>query len=89
MPQLADQDGSGSVDFEEFLTATVNHAAVREERLKRVFQVYDRDHSGPITVDELAAALGDLQVRWQACRQAGRLYVCCVSCRQAGKLIGR
>eukprot|EP00850_Spirogloea_muscicola_P024156 SM000458S16458 [mRNA] locus=s458:15350:19092:- [translate_table: standard] len=56
----ADVDGSGTIDYEEFLAATmqVSRAHV-EEALLATFQHFDRDGSGFITGEELQHALGD------------------------------
>lgn len=43
----ADVDGNGSIDYIEFITATMHrHKLEREEHLYRAFQYFDKDRSG-------------------------------------------
>lgn len=43
----ADVDGNGSIDYIEFITATMNrHKLERDEHLYRAFQYFDKDNSG-------------------------------------------
>ncbi|CAL9122658.1 unnamed protein product [Musa textilis] len=54
----ADVDGNGSIDYIEFITATMHrHKLEREEHLYRAFQYFDKDHSGFITREELESAM--------------------------------
>ncbi|THU45146.1 hypothetical protein C4D60_Mb02t14790 [Musa balbisiana] len=54
----ADVDGNGSIDYIEFITATMNrHKLERDEHLYRAFQYFDKDNSGFITRDELESAM--------------------------------
>ena len=56
--QAADIDQDGSIDYSEFLAATVHQSKLsREDNLMRAFEHFDTDKSGFITADELAAAL--------------------------------
>ncbi|KAG8388935.1 hypothetical protein BUALT_Bualt02G0177000 [Buddleja alternifolia] len=56
--EAADADGNGTIDYEEFITATMHMNRMdREEHLYTAFQYFDKDHSGYITVEELAQAL--------------------------------
>ncbi|KAF9608500.1 hypothetical protein IFM89_009866 [Coptis chinensis] len=58
----ADIDNSGSLDYGEFLAATVHlNKMDREENLVSAFSFFDKDGSGFITIDELQ----------EACRQFG------------------
>ncbi|KFK35914.1 hypothetical protein AALP_AA4G052700 [Arabis alpina] len=54
----ADVDGNGSIDYIEFITATMHrHRLESNENLDKAFQHFDKDGSGYITIDELEAAL--------------------------------
>nr|CAD1819153.1 unnamed protein product [Ananas comosus var. bracteatus] len=54
----ADVDGNGSIDYIEFITATMHrHKLERDEHLYKAFQYFDKDNSGFITRDELESAL--------------------------------
>ncbi|EOA30276.1 hypothetical protein CARUB_v10013403mg [Capsella rubella] len=54
----ADVDGNGSIDYIEFITATMHrHRLESNENLYKAFQHFDKDGSGYITIDELEAAL--------------------------------
>lgn len=58
----ADIDNSGTIDYGEFLAATLHmNKLEREENLVSAFSFFDKDGSGYITVDELS----------QACREFG------------------
>lgn len=64
----ADIDNSGSIDYGEFLAATLHvNKMEREENLTAAFTYFDKDNSGYITIDELQQAckefgLGDVQL---------------------------
>ncbi|GLT90824.1 hypothetical protein SLE2022_087410 [Rubroshorea leprosula] len=54
----ADVDGNGTIDYIEFITATMHmNRMEREDHLFTAFQYFDKDSSGYITVDELEQAL--------------------------------
>ncbi|KAK8946342.1 Calcium-dependent protein kinase 2 [Platanthera zijinensis] len=54
----ADVDGNGTIDYIEFITATMHrHKLEREENLYSAFQYFDKDSSGFITRDELETAM--------------------------------
>ncbi|XP_074566556.1 calcium-dependent protein kinase 28-like [Curcuma longa] len=58
----ADIDKNGTIDYGEFLAATVHmNKLEREENLKSAFSYFDKDGSGYITIDELS----------QACKEFG------------------
>lgn len=43
----ADADGNGTIDYDEFITATVHMNRMdREEHLYKAFQYFDKDNSG-------------------------------------------
>jgi Ca2+-binding EF-hand superfamily protein len=61
-PLQADIDKNGTIEYGEFLAATLHmNKLEREENLVSAFSFFDKDGSGFITIDELA----------QACRQFG------------------
>ena len=50
-------DNSGTIDYREFIAATVHlNKLEREEHLVAAFRYFDKDGSGYITVDELQQA---------------------------------
>lgn len=56
--EAADVDGNGTIDYIEFITATMHrHRLERDEHLYKAFQHFDTDHSGFITRDELKSAM--------------------------------
>ena len=58
----ADIDNSGTIDYGEFIAATIHlNKLEREEHLVAAFQYFDKDGSGSITIDELQ----------QACQEQG------------------
>ncbi|XP_071722582.1 calcium-dependent protein kinase 21-like [Rutidosis leptorrhynchoides] len=58
--EAADVDGNGSIDYIEFISATMNrHRIERDEYLFKAFRYFDKDNSGHITMDELETAMKD------------------------------
>lgn len=56
--EAADVDGNGSIDYIEFITATMHRYKLeRDEHLFKAFQYFDKDNSGFITRDELETAM--------------------------------
>ncbi|XP_047334619.1 calcium-dependent protein kinase 19-like [Impatiens glandulifera] len=56
--EAADADGNGSIDYIEFITATMHrHKLEKDEDLYKAFQYFDKDNSGFITRDELEIAM--------------------------------
>ncbi|KAL1829828.1 hypothetical protein ACET3Z_008240 [Daucus carota] len=54
----ADVDGNGTIDYLEFITATMHrHKLESYEHLYKAFQYFDKDNSGFITKDELESAM--------------------------------
>lgn len=59
----ADVDNSGSIDYGEFIAATIHlNKLEREEHLMAAFRYFDKDGSGYITVDELQQACTERNV---------------------------
>ncbi|KAK4435424.1 Calcium-dependent protein kinase [Sesamum alatum] len=58
--EAADVDGNGTIDYIEFITATMNLSRMeREDILYKAFEYFDRDKSGCITMEELEHALNE------------------------------
>lgn len=56
-----DTDGSGAIDYSEFLMATMNQQQLMsKEKLKQAFKMFDKDGSGTISREEIKEALGNL-----------------------------
>lgn len=54
-----DFNNNGTIDYSEFLITHLDPAKViNEERLREVFDMFDYDKSGSITVDEIKKMLG-------------------------------
>jgi len=57
--RVADIDGSGEIDYSEWLVATLNRRSlISDEKLQIAFSFFDKDGSGSISVDELKEVLG-------------------------------
>ena len=58
MLKAADTDGSGEIDYTEFLAATMDPKIfMREDYLKTAFKMFDKDGSGYIDAHEIAVFL--------------------------------
>lgn len=58
--EQADIDNSGTIDYGEFLAATLHLNKIeREDNLVAAFSYFDKDGSGYITIDELQQACKD------------------------------
>ncbi|KAL4296516.1 hypothetical protein GQ457_12G026470 [Hibiscus cannabinus] len=56
--EAADADGNGTIDYDEFITATMHMNRMdREDHLYHAFQHFDKDNSGFITTEELEQGL--------------------------------
>ena len=56
--QNVDSDQTGQITFSEFLVATLNPDYIfTEARLKLVFQIFDNDGGGSLSVEELKMGL--------------------------------
>ena len=54
----ADTDGSGEINYTEFLAATIDQTVfMREDYLKTTFRLFDKDGSGKIDNEEVVALL--------------------------------
>merc|ERR1712066_867921 len=58
----ADRDGSGSVDFQEFVELMVKREAEKEtiDDLKQVFRVFDKDGNGYVSTSEIKFVLNSV-----------------------------
>lgn len=54
-----DTDGSGQIDYQEFVTASLNMDQLnKNENLQKAFKYFDKDGSGLISPEEIKAVLG-------------------------------
>eukprot|EP00928_Gymnodinium_smaydae_P086880 TRINITY_DN71289_c0_g1_i1.p1 TRINITY_DN71289_c0_g1~~TRINITY_DN71289_c0_g1_i1.p1 ORF type:complete len:504 (+),score=135.32 TRINITY_DN71289_c0_g1_i1:115-1626(+) len=64
-----DADGSGVIDYTEFLAATLEkHIYLQEDVCWAAFRVFDRNGDGKISKEEIAHVLGDGDVQALACK---------------------
>merc|ERR1712190_536615 len=69
-----DSDGSGVIDYTEFLAATLDKRTyLQEDVCWAAFRVFDRDGDGKISKEEVAAVLGDGDVKNLAVREIAEL----------------
>lgn len=55
----ADTDGSGTINYTEFIAATMEqNMYLKEENLRAAFKMFDKDDSGKISIEEMKQALG-------------------------------
>ena len=53
-----DGDGSGEIDYTEWVIATINkESLLTDEKLKRAFALFDKDGGGSISADEVKNTL--------------------------------
>ncbi|XVF27867.1 hypothetical protein REPUB_Repub14bG0146200 [Reevesia pubescens] len=56
--EAADADGNGTIDYIEFIAASMHiYRLEKDEHLYKAFQYFDKDNSGFITKDELESAM--------------------------------
>lgn len=56
--KMVDTDGSGYIDYTEFIQATLDHEILfSKKNLETAFKIFDKDGSGTITVDEVKTML--------------------------------
>merc|ERR1719329_1344858 len=56
--EAIDADGSGSIDYSEFIAATLDKKSfLRRELCWEAFQIFDKDGNGKISFDELQEML--------------------------------
>ena len=59
-----DLDGNGSIDYHEFLTATINRDKIlSKQNLEFAFNAFDKDGSGKISLDEIAQIFNNTEVK--------------------------
>jgi len=53
-----DVDGSGEIEFSEWIVASIDKdSLITEEKLRQAFSLFDTDDSGTIRIDEVKATL--------------------------------
>lgn len=63
MSLQADIDHDGTIDYDEFIAATMHFCQLeKEEHLLKAFNSFDRDRDGYITKDELERAIAIIGV---------------------------
>lgn len=55
--QEVDIDRSGSIEFDEFKTLMIARQGDQQSRLELAFSIFDKDHSGHITADEMQSVM--------------------------------
>jgi len=57
--KVADTDGSGEIDYSEWIIATINkNKLLTHEKLELAFNLFDKDGSGSISSSEVKEVLG-------------------------------
>ena len=58
MFERIDLDGNGTIDYTEFVMATMQEQSlVTTERLKQAFKMFDKDNSGALSPEEIKDVL--------------------------------
>lgn len=69
MLKAADTDGSGEIDYTEFIAATIDPKIfMRDDYLKTAFSMFDKDGSGKIDASEIAVLLRKNKNREALCK---------------------
>lgn len=51
---MCDMDGDGKIDYNEFIQAAINHKSImNKENIKNMFDVFDQNKDGKISMQEL------------------------------------
>ena len=59
MFKAVDIDGNGSIDYTEFVMATMNERdLISQQKLRAAFRLFDKDGNGSISPEEIKNALG-------------------------------
>jgi len=59
MFEQIDIDGNGTIDYTEFVMATMNQMKlISNDKLEAAFRMFDKDNSGTISPDEIKEVLG-------------------------------
>ena len=53
MIKVADSDGSGVVEFQEFMEMICDQIEVSDDEIEEAFKMFDRDNSGSINHNEV------------------------------------
>jgi calcium-dependent protein kinase len=57
--KIADSDGSGEIDYSEWVVATMDkRKLLTNEKLEAAFNLFDKDGSGSISANEIREVLG-------------------------------
>ena len=66
MIEECDKDGSGSVDFQEFVEMMIKRENEKEtmEDLKQVFRVFDKDGNGFVSTSEIKFVLSKIGIHF-------------------------
>lgn len=57
--KMVDADGSGEIDYSEWVVATINKSRLlSDEKLEQAFNLFDKDNGGTISSEEVKEVLG-------------------------------
>ena len=61
-----DLDNSGEISYNEFLTSVIDSQKIlTEDRLRKAFDMFDKDGSGAIDLDEIKVYFGGNDKSWK------------------------